>query len=408
MDQKKILLIIGGGIAAYKSLDLIRKLKQRGASVRAIVTKGGAEFVTPLSVSVLSEERALTDLFDLKDEAEIGHIQLSREADLIVVAPATANLMARMAQGLADDLASAVLLASNKPILVAPAMNVQMWDKPATRRNIATLKWDGISIIGPNEGDMACGEYGPGRMVEVEEIIEAVEHCLGAAQNLPLLGKKLVITTGPTQEPIDPVRYISNRSSGKQGMAIAQAAAALGAETVMISGPTNLPDPVGVKVIPVETAREMLNAAKEQMPADICICTAAVADWRVADLAPQKIKKKKGAKNPPLLELVENPDILKTLSKAGPERPHLVIGFAAETEHVVPNAMKKLKTKGCDWVVANDVSAERGVFGGTMNKVHLVTADGAEDWDEMPKESVGEELMRRVAEHFEALRPAAE
>ncbi len=408
MDGKNILLIIGGGIAAYKCLELIRRLKERGVGVRVILTGAGEKFVTPLSVSTLAEEKVYTDLFDLKDETEIGHIQLSRDADLIVVAPATANLMARMAAGIADDLATSVLLATDTPVLLAPAMNVRMWEHHATRRNVATLKWDGLSFVGPNEGDMACGEYGPGRMAEVEEIIEAIARRLAYTQNEPLLGKHVLVTSGPTQEPIDPVRYITNRSSGKQGYAIAAMAARLGAKTVMISGPTNLPNPPGVTTFYVETAREMLEAVKSALPVDIAICAAAVADWRAADQAGQKIKKKGNIKSPPLIELVENPDILKTISKPGPERPKLVIGFAAETEHVVANAMKKRKIKGCDWIVANDVSSEKDVLGGDKNTVHLVTGQDTEDWPELPKQEVAETLLRRAADYFEEKRPAAE
>lgn len=408
MQGKSILLIIGGGIAAYKCLDLIRRLKERGVSVRAIITGAGEKFVTPLSVATLSGEQVFTELFDLKDETEIGHIQLSREADLIVVAPATADFMARMAQGLANDLASTVILASDKPILVAPAMNVQMWHKPATKRNVATLKWDGVTFVGPNEGTMACGEWGLGRMAEIDEILTAIDRQLAETQNLPLFGKRVLVTSGPTQEPIDPVRYISNRSSGKQGYAIAMHAARMGAETILISGPTHLPDPADVKVIHVETAREMLQAARNAMPVDIAVCAAAVADWRVSLEADQKIKKKKGQKSPPLIELVENPDILKTLSKPGPDRPRLVLGFAAETENVVPNAQKKLKDKGCDWVIANDVSEESGVFGGESNMIHLVTKSGVESWPVMPKEQIAKALMQAAAEELQSLKPAAE
>lgn len=408
MNGKKILLIIGGGIAAYKSLDLIRRLKERGAIVRVILTKSGEQFVTPLSIATLSGERVFTDMFDLKDETEIGHIQLSREADLIVVAPATADFMARMAQGLANDLASTAILASDKPILVAPAMNVQMWNKPATKRNVATLKWDGVSFVGPNEGTMACGETGLGRMAEVPEILTAIDRQLAETQNLPFFGKRVLVTSGPTLEPIDPVRYISNRSSGKQGYAIAMHAARMGAETIMISGPTQLPDPPDVNVIHVETAREMLQAAKNALPVDVAVCAAAVADWRVSIEADQKLKKKKGQKSPPLIELVENPDILKTLSKQSTDRPGLVIGFAAETENVIQNAQKKLSEKGCDWVIANDVSEESGVFGGESNMIHLVTNSGVESWPVMPKEQVAKSLMQAAAEELQARQLAAE
>lgn len=408
MDGKRILLIIGGGIAAYKCLDLIRRLKERDVCVRTILTSAGEKFVTPLSVATLSGERVFTDLFDLKDETEIGHIQLSREADLIVVAPATADFMARMAQGLANDLATSVILASDKPVLVAPAMNVQMWLKPATKRNISTLKWDGVSLVGPNQGSMACGEEGLGRMAEVGEIISAIDRQLAETQNLPLFGKRILVTSGPTHEPIDPVRYISNRSSGKQGYAIALHAARMGADTIMISGPTHLPDPPNVNVIHVETAREMMESAKAALPVDIAVCAAAVTDWRTSEQAPQKIKKKKGQNNPPLIELVENPDILKTLSKPGPDRPKLVLGFAAETENVIPNAQKKLNDKGCDWIIANDVSEDSGVFGGDSNMVHLVTRTGTQSWPVMPKEQVAKKLMQAAAEQLEEMRPAAE
>ncbi len=404
MYGKKILLIIGGGIAAYKSLELIRQLKKAGAEVRAILTKSGSEFVTPLSVAALTEEQCFTELFDLKDETEIGHIQLSRQADLVVVAPATANLMARMASGIADDLATTVLLATDKRVLVAPAMNVRMWDHPATRRNIRQLQNDGIVFIGPNEGDMACGEFGPGRMSEPGEIVASIEHHLATTTDEPLMGRHVLITSGPTQEPIDPVRYISNRSSGKQGYAIATAAAQLGAKVTMVAGPTRLPDPAGVDVIHVETADQMLKACKQALPADMAICAAAVADWRVAELAPNKIKKNKSTKSPPLLELVENPDILKILSKKSANRPTLVIGFAAETENVLPNAMKKRKDKGCDWIVANDVSEENEIFGGENNQVHLVMAKDVEEWPHMQKDYVAEKLMRRASEHLNGIK----
>jgi len=404
VDGKRILLIIGGGIAAYKCLDLIRRLKERGATVRAVLTRAGENFVTPLSVSALAEGKCFTDLFDLKDEAEIGHIQLSRNADLIVVAPATANLIARMANGLADDLAAAVLLATDKQVLVAPAMNVRMWEHHATRRNVATLKRDGIHFIGPNEGDMACGEFGPGRMAEPSEIVAAIGERIAEVEDAPLFGKTVLITSGPTQEPIDPVRYISNHSSGKQGYALAAAALRLGARTILVSGPTHLPDPPGAEVVAVKTAQEMLEAAKEALPADIAICAAAVSDWRVAHQAPQKIKSKSSGKSPPLIKLVENPDILKTLAKLEKGRPPLVIGFAAETENVKENALKKREAKACDWIVANDVSARSGVPGGVMggdrNRIMLITGSGVEPWPELAKEEVADRLMRRAAEHL--------
>jgi len=401
VKDKSILLIIGGGISAYKCLKLIRRLKERGVRIRSIITRAGEKFITPISVAALSENQVFTELFDLKEETEIGHITLSRESDLIVVAPATADLLARMAQGLADDLATTVLLATDTPVLVAPAMNVRMWMHPATKRNVSTLKWDGVHFVGPEEGDMACGEYGPGRMSEVPDLIEAIERLLAKTADQPLLGKTVLITSGPTYEPIDPVRYISNRSSGKQGYALAATAARLGAQTVMISGPTGLPDPPGVNCVHVETAEQMLSAAKEVGEVDIAVCAAAVSDWRIAEQADQKIKKKSSVKNPPLIELVENPDILKTLSRKGPRRPHLVIGFAAETEHVVPNAQKKRQTKGCDWIVANNVAEETGVMGKDHNTVHLITEHDVENWPEMLKDEVAETLLRRAAAFFE-------
>lgn len=404
MNGKNILLIIGGGIAAYKCLDLIRRIKERHASVRVILTEAAGKFVTPLSVSALAEEKCFTDLFDLKDEAEIGHIKLSRDADLIVVAPATANLLARMAAGLANDLATSVLLATDKPVLAAPAMNVRMWEHPATRRNIQTLERDGIHFVGPNEGDMACGEFGPGRMAEPAEILSAIAKRLDTAPDRPLTSKTVLVTSGPTQEPIDPVRYISNHSSGRQGSALAAAAARLGAKTIMVSGPTHLPEPPGVIVIAVQTAREMLHAAKESLPADIVICAAAVSDWRAAKEAPQKIKRGSAAKNPPAIEFVENPDILETISQLKHGRPALVIGFAAETEQVEKNAAKKRKAKGCDWIVANDVSSRSGISGGVLggdrNRIWLITEDGVEAWPEMTKEDVADRLLRRAAERL--------
>ena len=351
MNGKRILLIVGGGIAAYKSLDLVRRLKERGASVRAILTKGGAEFITPLSLSVLTGEKTFTELFDLKDEAEIGHIRLSREADLVVVAPATADLLAKMAQGLATDLASTVVLATDKTVLAAPAMNVRMWQHPATRRNLATLRQDGIRFVGPDEGEMACGEYGPGRMAEPQAIVAAIEKILGegaepragATPIRSLAGMRVLITSGPTHEPIDPVRYIANRSSGKQGHALARAAVSLGADVTLVTGPVSLPDPDGVRVVRVETAEEMLAAALASLPADIAICAAAVADWRAAGATTQKLKKEGGATS---LRLTENPDILATLAKPGPKRPRLVIGFAAETENLIANASEKRRRQG--------------------------------------------------------------
>ncbi len=406
MQGKRILLIVGGGIAAYKSLELVRRLKERGASVRVILTKGGAEFVTPLSFSVLSEDKTFTDLFDLKDEAEIGHIRLSREADLVVVAPATADLLAKMATGLANDLASTVLLATDKRVLVAPAMNVRMWQHPATRRNVASLRADGIRFVGPEEGEMACGEYGPGRMAEPASIVEAIARLLEDKQQGPLSGRHVLITSGPTHEPLDPVRYIANRSSGKQGHALARAALALGAHVTLVSGPVTLPDPEGVNLVKVETAQEMLDAVLDALPADIAICAAAVADWHAAAQAAQKLKKTSGADVS--LTLAQNPDILATIAIGGPQRPDLVIGFAAETENVVDNATQKRRAKGADWIVANDVSAETGIMGGDRTRVHLVTGAGVEDWPPMTKDEMAARLLARAAEALSSLRSAAE
>jgi phosphopantothenoylcysteine decarboxylase/phosphopantothenate--cysteine ligase len=405
VQGKRILLIVGGGIAAYKSLELVRRLKERGASVRVILTKGGAEFVTPLSFSVLSENKTFTDLFDLKEEAEIGHIRLSREADLVVVAPATADLIAKMATGAPNDLASTVLLATDKRVLVAPAMNVRMWQHPATRRNIATLRADGIHFIGPDEGEMACGEYGPGRMAEPSAIIEAIERLLAAKQQGPLNGRHVLITSGPTHEPLDPVRYIANRSSGKQGNALARAAAALGARVTLVSGPVALPDPDGVHLVKVETAHDMLDATLDALPADIAICAAAVADWRASAEAAQKLKKQGGEVS---LALAQNPDILATLAKPSPTRPGLVIGFAAETENVIANAIAKRRAKGADWIVANDVSAGTGIMGGDRTLVHLVTGAGTEDWPAMSKDEMAVRLLTRAAEALSTVRSAAE
>jgi len=415
VQGKRILLIVGGGIAAYKSVELVRRLKERGASLRAILTKGGAEFVTPLSLSVLTEEKAFIDLFDLKDEAEIGHIRLSREADLVVVAPATADLLAKMAHGLADDLATAVLLATDKQVLAAPAMNLRMWEHPATRRNMATLRADGIAFVGPEEGEMACGEYGLGRMAEPEAILAAIERFFGEkpaatprrARGTPLHGRKVLITSGPTQEPIDPVRYIANRSSGKQGHALARAAAALGADVTLVSGPVTLPDPEGVKVVRVDTAHEMLDATLAALPADIAICAAAVADWRVADEAPQKLKKQPDG-SAPSLKLAANPDILATVAQSGAQRPRLVVGFAAETENLIENAKGKRVRKGADWIVANDVWPGTGAMGGDRTQVHLITAAGVEDWPPMSKDEMAARLLARAAEALSNLRSAAE
>ena len=401
VNGRRILLILGGGIAAYKCLDLIRRLRERGASVRAIMTAAAQQFITPLAVGAISGDRVFTELFDREDEHDIGHIRLSREADLIVVAPATASLLAKMAGGHADDLATAVLLATDKPVLVAPAMNPRMWLHPATRRNIETLRDDGIHFIGPNTGEMAeSGEAGPGRMSEPLEIVAAIEELLRRAQNdRPLAGRHVIVTSGPTHEPIDPVRYIANRSSGKQGHAIARAAAELGARVTLVSGPVSIADPPNVDVVHVETAQEMLAAVEAALPADIGVFAAAVADWRVASASGQKIKKEKGAAAPSLA-LVENPDILKTIASRGPMRPALVIGFAAETENVVEFAKKKRKAKGCDWIVANDVSEKGGAMGGDRNAVHLITAQGSESWPVMDKTEVARKLMERAAQHL--------
>lgn len=391
---KTVLLIIGGGIAAYKTHELIRLLKTRGCRVRVIMTRAAEEFVTPLSLSSLSGEKVFTALFSLTDEVEMGHIQLSRAADLLVVAPATADLMAKMAHGLADDLASTTLLATDKKVLIAPAMNVRMWRHPATQRNLETLRHDGIAVVGPNEGEMACGEFGPGRMAEPIEIVDAILSALKPKAQ-PLAGKRVLITAGPTREPIDPVRFISNHSSGKQGYAIAAAAAALGAETILVSGPVSISAPAGVEVIRVETALDMLKACEEKLPADIAIFSAAVADWRIVQQADEKLKK--GSSGPPVLALTENPDILRTIARLRVGRPQIVVGFAAETERVVEHATGKLAKKGCDLIVANDVSAETGVFGGDRNTVHLITAEGVENWPGMSKQDVAMKLMERLA-----------
>lgn len=392
LSGKRILLVIGGGIAAYKSLDLIRRLRERGASVRCILTSGAQQFITPLAASALTGQRTHTDLFDREDEADIGHIKLARDADLIVVAPATANLMAKMAGGHADDLASTVLLATTLPILMAPAMNVRMWLHPATQRNLKALQADGVHTVGPNEGAMAEAEFGPGRMAEPLEIAAAVERLL--APSGPLQGKHVIVTAGPTHEPIDPVRYIANRSSGKQGHAIARAAAGAGARVTLVSGPVDLPNPAGVTVVHVESAREMLEAVQKALPADVGIFAAAVADWRVANAGDQKIKKKDGAL--PNLSLTENPDILATISRLAQNRPALMVGFAAETENVIEHAKQKLAKKGCDLIVANDVSPATGVMGGDSNTVHLVTASGIETWPTLTKAEVAERLIAHV------------
>jgi phosphopantothenoylcysteine decarboxylase/phosphopantothenate--cysteine ligase len=396
-DAGQILLIIGGGIAAYKSLELIRRLKERALAVRCILTAAAQEFITPLSAGALSGEQAFTDLFDAATEFDVGHIRLARQADLVVVAPATADLMAKMAGGHADDLASAVLLAAGRTVLVAPAMNPHMWNHPATRRNFARLVADGIAVVGPNSGEMAeAGETGVGRMAEPLEIVAAVLSLLGNGLSNALAGKRVIVTSGPTREPIDPVRYIANRSSGKQGHAIAAAAAAAGADVTLVSGPVIEPDPVGVKVVKVETARDMLAAVTKALPADVAVFAAAVADWRVAQPNANKIKKQGGGS--PKLALIENPDILATVAQSASARPRLVIGFAAETEHIIEHAKEKLARKGCDWIVANDVSAAGGAMGGDSNTVHLVTARGVESWPPQSKQEVAHALVLRIAE----------
>ncbi len=391
---KKILLIISGGIAAYKALELIRLLRGKSYAVTCVLTEAGARFVTPLSLQALSESKIYTDLFSLTDESEMGHIQLSRSADLVVVAPASANILARMAAGLADDLATTVLLATDKPVFAAPAMNVRMWLHPATQANISLLTARGVTFIGPDEGSMACHEFGPGRFTEPPAILAAIDAALNAPQ--PLAGKHAIVTSGPTHEPIDPVRYIANRSSGKQGHAIAAALAALGARVTLVSGPVNQPDPPGVSVERVETAAEMLAACQSAMPADIFVAAAAVADWRVEQAATRKIKKKEGVAVPSL-SLIPNPDILATVSKPGPIRPSLVIGFAAETDDLLANAQAKLIRKGCDWIVANDVSPATGIMGGDENSVHLISKGGVEDWPRQRKGDVARRLAERIA-----------
>ena len=391
LAPKSVLLVIGGGIAAYKCLELIRLLKKSGIGVRVIMTKAAQHFVTPLSVASLSGEKVFDDLFSLTDETEMGHIELSRSTDLLVVAPATADLMAKMAHGFAGDLATTALLATDKPVLIAPAMNVRMWLHAATQRNLATLKADGIHVVGPDEGDMACGEYGPGRMAEPVEILSCIQRLLSPSTK-PLLGKSVLITAGPTREPIDPVRFISNHSSGKQGYALAENAQALGANVTLVSGPVDLAAPMGVKLIKVETAREMLAAVMAAGKIDLAICAAAVADWRVENPAKHKLKKEQSA-TPPQLQFSANPDILKTLSEAGPKRPAVVIGFAAETENVIDNAKRKLKNKGCDLIVANNVGEGSQVFGADRNLVHLVGGAGVEDLPELSKADVAARIL---------------
>ena len=390
---KHILLIIGGGIAAFKSLDLIRRLREQGAEVTPVLTKAGAEFVTPLSVSGLAARKVYQDLFDLTDEAEMGHIELSRAADLVVVAPATADLLAKMAGGHANDLASTLLMATDKPVLVAPSMNVRMWEHAATQRNVATLKGDGMLFVGPTEGNMACGEFGFGRLAEVPEIIAAIDAALSDG---PLKGKRILVTSGPTHEPIDPVRYIANRSSGAQGTAVARALAKMGADVVFVTGPADVPPPAGVNVVKVQTAAQMLEAVQAALPVDAAVFAAAVADWRVASASGSKIKKVNGAL--PVLEFAENPDILATVSQMTDGRPPLVVGFAAETDDVIAHATAKRARKGCDWIVANDVSPETGIMGGTENAVTLITETSAEDWPRMGKDAVAQRLAQRIAE----------
>lgn len=392
LANKHILLIVGGGIAAFKSLDLVRRLRERGAQVKPVLTKAGAEFVTPLSLSALSASKLYQELFDLNDEAEMGHIELSRAADLIVVAPATADLMAKMAGGLANELASTLLLATDKRVLIAPSMNVRMWNHPATQRNLATLVEDGILVVGPNEGDMACGEYGPGRMAEVPEIISAIDAALSDG---PLKGRHILVTSGPTHEPIDPVRYIANRSSGAQGTAIAKALLALGADVTFVTGPADAPAPIGATVVKIETAKEMLAAVVAAGAADAAVFAAAVADWHVANAGNSKIKK--DGKGLPSLEFAENPDILATVSQMKDGRPKLVVGFAAETDDVIANATAKRLRKQCDWIVANDVSPQTGIMGGTENAVTLISDSGAESWPRMSKDAVAVQLADRIA-----------
>ena len=393
LTGKRVLLIIGGGIAAYKSLDLIRRLRERGADVVPVMTKAAEHFVTPLSVSALCGQAVHRDLFDLTSEAEMGHIQLSRSADLVVVAPATADLMAKMAQGMANDLATTLLLATDTPVLIAPAMNVRMWEHAATQRNIGQLTSDGIRFVGPNDGDMACGEFGPGRMSEPLEIVDAVQAALAAG---PLAGKRILVTSGPTHEPIDPVRYIANRSSGAQGTAIGAALAALGAEVIFVTGPADVAPPAGVQVIAVESAQEMLSAVEKVLPVDAAVFAAAVADWRVASASGSKIKKKNGAL--PVLEFAENPDILAQVSQMTTGRPGLVVGFAAETDDVLANATAKRARKQCDWIVANDVSPATGIMGGHENAVTLISENDAESWPRMEKDAVARKLAQRIAD----------
>lgn len=393
LQDKRILLILTGGIAAYKALDLIRRLRERGAAVTPVLTRAAEQFVTPLSVSALAGEKVYRDLFDLTDEAEMGHIQLSRSADLILVAPATADIMAKMAQGRADDLASTLLLATDTPVMVAPAMNVRMWDHAATQRNLAQIIGDGVTVVGPNKGDMACGEHGPGRMSEPLEIVAVVEAHFGPR---PLAGKRVLVTSGPTHEPIDPVRYIANRSSGAQGAALGRALADLGADVVFVTGPADVPPPVGVEVIAVETAQQMRDAVSATLPVDAAVFAAAVADWRVEGASATKLKKVAG--NMPALQFAENPDILAEVAQMGAGRPGLVVGFAAETDDVVAHATAKRARKQCDWIVANDVSPETGIMGGSENAVILISDEGSETWPRMSKSDVAAQLAQRIAD----------
>ena len=419
MTHRRILLIIGGGIAAYKAIELVRLLRKAGHSVRCVLTRAGEQFVTPLTLAALSENKVYTYLFDLKDEVEMGHIQLSREADLVVVAPATADLLAKMAGGIADDLATTLLLATDKPVLAAPAMNVRMWLHPATQRNVATLRGDGVTVMEPDEGEMACGEYGPGRLPEPEAIKTAIEAALvqgtivrplggqpdfAPSRHRPLYGRRILVTAGPTHEPIDPVRYIANRSSGKQGFAIAAAAAEAGAEVLLIAGPVPLPTPPGVIRVDVETAREMAAEVEAGLPVDAAIMVAAVADWRAADTSAQKIKKDSSGEVPPLA-LAENPDILASVAKSA-KRPPLLVGFAAETNDVIAHAQAKLARKGCDLIVANDVSADP--MGGETNRVHIVSKAGVDSWDRLPKEAVARKLMEKIADELDTRVPLAD
>ncbi len=397
LDDKRILLIISGGIAAYKSLELIRCLREHNGKVRCVLTNSAANFITPISVATLSGDRVYGELFSLTEESEIGHIKLSRDADLVVVAPATANILAKMAHGIADDLATTLLLATDKDVLVAPAMNVRMWQHAATQENIATLKGRNIIFSGPVQGKMACGEFGRGKMIEPQKIFQEIARYFSIPG--PLAGRRAIVTSGPTYEAIDPVRYIGNRSSGKQGHAIAAALSGMGADTVLITGPTNQVDPYGVEIVRVETALEMHAAVFNSLPADIAVCAAAVADWRIEKAADRKIKKTHYPR-PPQLNLIENPDVLRELSAVGDKRPQLIVGFAAETEKIVKNALKKRANKGCDWIVGNNVSLASGTFGGNSNTIHLVTENGTEDWPKMDKTEIADRLAKRIADHF--------